>query len=242
SQMGRFETEVLAATDNRVALANVPGHWIDRVHNRKPPKWITLDMDSSVSPTHGAQEDTAWNGHFAACVITRCSRLQPVWPFGTVRPYGQLSHRGTCGWCRVDLQGFAGRTIHCPLSHMLCMCCRQRATTPDTSQPCPDDKVNREFKAQTPNQLCPLTDTAYQLPGNRAAISLTCRHGRTWSILRLSSTSFLERSLAPFQQICFANRLPVNGSRISAIRTVARPYPPAYADGCGFNPLWQNMF
>jgi hypothetical protein len=64
SQMGRFETEVLAATDNRTALADLSGHWIDRVHGRKPPKCITLDMDSSVSPTHGAQEGTAWNGHF----------------------------------------------------------------------------------------------------------------------------------------------------------------------------------
>jgi len=26
-------------------------------------------------------------------------------------------------------------------------------TNPDTAQPCPDDKVNREFVAQTPNQL-----------------------------------------------------------------------------------------
>jgi transposase InsO family protein len=26
-------------------------------------------------------------------------------------------------------------------------------TTPDTSQPCPDDKVNRQFKADRPNQL-----------------------------------------------------------------------------------------
>ena len=55
---------MLAATDNRTALADLSGHWIDRVHGRKPPKCITLDMDSSVSPTHGAQEGTAWNGHF----------------------------------------------------------------------------------------------------------------------------------------------------------------------------------
>ena len=59
SQMGRFETEVLATTDNRTALTDLSGHWIDRVHERNPPNWITLDMDSSVSPTHGAQEGTA---------------------------------------------------------------------------------------------------------------------------------------------------------------------------------------
>ncbi len=64
SQTGRFETEVLAKTDNRAALAEMSGHWIGRVHSAMPPKWITLDMDSSFSPTHGAQEGTAWNGHF----------------------------------------------------------------------------------------------------------------------------------------------------------------------------------
>jgi transposase InsO family protein len=30
---------------------------------------------------------------------------------------------------------------------------RKRTTIPDPSQPCPDDKVNREFTAQAPNQL-----------------------------------------------------------------------------------------
>ena len=32
------------------------GIWIDRVYDRNPPKLIVLDMDSSVSPTHGKQE------------------------------------------------------------------------------------------------------------------------------------------------------------------------------------------
>jgi hypothetical protein len=59
SQTGRFETELLAKADNRAALADLSGYWIDRVHGRKPPKWITLDMDSSVCLTHGAQEGTA---------------------------------------------------------------------------------------------------------------------------------------------------------------------------------------
>mgnify|MGYP000352269754 CR=1 FL=1 len=75
SQMGRFETEVLATTDNRTALADMSGQWIDRVHERKPPKWITLDMDSSVSPTHGAQQGTAWNGHFG------CMCYHPLFVF-----------------------------------------------------------------------------------------------------------------------------------------------------------------
>ena len=50
SQMGRFETELLATNDNRAALADLLGIWIDQVNERKPPKIIVLDMDSSVSP------------------------------------------------------------------------------------------------------------------------------------------------------------------------------------------------
>ncbi len=53
SQMGRFETRWLAASDNLSALADLSGHWIDRVHSRRPPNGIVLDMDSSVSPTYG---------------------------------------------------------------------------------------------------------------------------------------------------------------------------------------------
>ena len=32
---------------------NLPGVWVDRVHEYKPLKRIILDMDSSVSPTYG---------------------------------------------------------------------------------------------------------------------------------------------------------------------------------------------
>ena len=49
SQMGRFETELLASDANVEVLANMNGVWIDRVHDRRPPKMIILDMDSSVS-------------------------------------------------------------------------------------------------------------------------------------------------------------------------------------------------
>lgn len=64
TQMGRFETGTLAMTENRTALADLNGQWIDRFHDRNGLKYIVLDMDSSVSPTHGDQEGTAWNGHF----------------------------------------------------------------------------------------------------------------------------------------------------------------------------------
>jgi len=45
-------------------MADLNGQWIDRFHDRNGLKYIVLDMDSSVSPTHGDQEGSAWNGHF----------------------------------------------------------------------------------------------------------------------------------------------------------------------------------
>ena len=51
SQMGRFEARWLTAEKNQSALADLSGQWIDRVHGRRPPRGIVLDMDSSVSPT-----------------------------------------------------------------------------------------------------------------------------------------------------------------------------------------------
>ena len=42
------------------------GVWIDKVHARRPPTKIILDMDFSVSPTQGEQEGSAHNGHFGS--------------------------------------------------------------------------------------------------------------------------------------------------------------------------------
>src|SRR5919199_1170810 len=58
------DAEWLATETNLAALADLSGAWIDRVHRRRPPDGIILDMDSSESPTHGEQEGPAWNGHF----------------------------------------------------------------------------------------------------------------------------------------------------------------------------------
>ena len=86
SQMGRFETEFLATDDNIAALADLSGAWIDRVHDRHPLKKAILDMDSSVSPTHGAQEGTAYNGHFG------CTCYHPLFVF---------NHMGDLERCRL---------------------------------------------------------------------------------------------------------------------------------------------
>ena len=75
SQMGRFETELLANNENLAALADLSGTWIDRVHDHDPPRRVVLDMDSSVSPTFGEQEGTAYNGHFG------CTCYHPLFVF-----------------------------------------------------------------------------------------------------------------------------------------------------------------
>jgi DDE family transposase len=75
SERGRFETEWLTADANLQALADLSGAGIERVHSRKPPDGIILDMDSSESPTYGAQEGSAYNGHF------RCTCYHPLFLF-----------------------------------------------------------------------------------------------------------------------------------------------------------------
>jgi hypothetical protein len=81
SAMGRFETEILTQSKNLELLMNLAGEWVDRVHQRKSLKQIILDMDSSVSPTYGNQEGTAYNGYF------RCMCYHPLFCFNQ---YGDL--------------------------------------------------------------------------------------------------------------------------------------------------------
>ncbi|UCG59363.1 MAG: IS1380 family transposase [Phycisphaerales bacterium] len=81
SVMSRFETEILSQPQNIEYLMNLPGRWVDRVHSSKPPKEIILDMDSSVSPTYGNQEGTAYNGYF------ECTCYHPLFCFNQ---YGDM--------------------------------------------------------------------------------------------------------------------------------------------------------
>ena len=93
SQMGRFETQWLAAPTNFVALADLSGQWIDLVHGRRPLRGIVLDMDSSVSPTHDEQEMSVWNGHYA------CTCYHPLFVFNQ---FGDLET--LCSACRQRTQ------------------------------------------------------------------------------------------------------------------------------------------
>jgi hypothetical protein len=64
SEMSRFETEMLSSGPNLTALMNLSGTWIDRVQECVPLDKLILDLDSSVSPTHGEQQGSAYNGYF----------------------------------------------------------------------------------------------------------------------------------------------------------------------------------
>ncbi|MHC4750227.1 MAG: IS1380 family transposase [Planctomycetota bacterium] len=81
SVMSRFETEILAQPENLVFLMNLPGMWVDTVHKRTQPEQIILDMDSSVSPTYGNQEGSAYNGYF------ECTCYHPLFCFNQ---YGDM--------------------------------------------------------------------------------------------------------------------------------------------------------
>ncbi len=48
--MRRFETEWLTSGENLVALADLSGHWIDRVHTGQPARTIVLDMGFECQP------------------------------------------------------------------------------------------------------------------------------------------------------------------------------------------------
>jgi hypothetical protein len=75
SHMARFETDVLADPSHVDALMNLSGKWVDRVRERKSVRELILDLDSSVSETYGAQEGTAYNGHFG------CTCYYPLFCF-----------------------------------------------------------------------------------------------------------------------------------------------------------------
>jgi len=67
----------------REPFCSCQGQWIDHVRGRRPSRGIVLDMDSSVSPTHGERENSVWNGHYA------CTRYHPLFVFNQ---FGDLEH------------------------------------------------------------------------------------------------------------------------------------------------------
>src|ERR1700730_3731462 len=45
SQMGRFETKWLSRPENLAALADLPGQWIDKIPQRRPPRYEFLEAE-----------------------------------------------------------------------------------------------------------------------------------------------------------------------------------------------------
>src|SRR5674536_4134 len=64
--VSRFETETLATEQNIEALSSINAVWVEKAIARTNTKKIVLDMDSSESPVHGAQEGSAYNGHYCS--------------------------------------------------------------------------------------------------------------------------------------------------------------------------------
>jgi Transposase DDE domain group 1 len=59
-----FETNVLTEERNYQGLARLNTALSQHAATRSPNRRVTLDIDSSESPVHGAQEQSAYNGHF----------------------------------------------------------------------------------------------------------------------------------------------------------------------------------
>src|SRR6516164_123451 len=67
--------DVLAEYEARIAALTCLASGSTLCTSRRPPRGIVLDMDSSVSPTHGEQEMSVWNGHYA------CTCYHPLFVF-----------------------------------------------------------------------------------------------------------------------------------------------------------------
>ena len=118
SQMGRFETRWLTGQRNLAELADLSGQWIDRVHARRPPRGVVLDMDSGVSPTHGDQEMSVWNGHSA------CTCYHPLFVFNQfgdlercARRPGTAAVLAVCG-TKSPCPGRVGVLAECALADL----------------------------------------------------------------------------------------------------------------------------
>src|SRR4029453_5034602 len=64
SRLHWFETDVLREERNYQGLARLNTALIQYAAARSATQRLTLDIDSSESPVHGAQEQSAYNGHF----------------------------------------------------------------------------------------------------------------------------------------------------------------------------------
>ena len=78
SQVARVATDILSTSENIGTLMDLAGQWIDQVRRCQPMKEIILDLDSSVSPTHGIRKEPHCNGHFGCRCLPSLVLFQPV--------------------------------------------------------------------------------------------------------------------------------------------------------------------
>jgi hypothetical protein len=102
SEMSRFETEMLSSKKNLTALMDLPGIWIDSVHECALLDKLILDLDSSVSETHGDQQGSAYNGYF------ECMCYHPLFLFNQLGDLERAmlrrgNHNSAKFWRRVLL-------------------------------------------------------------------------------------------------------------------------------------------
>lgn len=73
--VGRFETEILSAEENREGLTALNAAWVSTAMAHTNTKRLILDLDSSASPVHGEQEGAKYSGHY------RSVRYHPLFCF-----------------------------------------------------------------------------------------------------------------------------------------------------------------
>jgi hypothetical protein len=112
SEMGRFETGMLAQRGNLNALMELSGRWIDRANGRTEQKKVILDLDSSESPVYGEQGVRPAMATSDAMVIIRLSASTFRWRRSPYRAaFSQRSFVGSVGYaqCRSDGTGSGQR-------------------------------------------------------------------------------------------------------------------------------------
>ena len=83
SQMGRFETELLATDENVEALVDMNGVWIDKVHDRHPPKmprsFSTWTAASARPMANKREQRTMVTSAVPATIRYSCSTSSATW-------------------------------------------------------------------------------------------------------------------------------------------------------------------
>ena len=78
SQMGRFETQWLAAPANLSALADLSGQWIELVHGRRPPARYRARHGFKRKPDARRAGDERLERPLCLCLLSPAVRIQPV--------------------------------------------------------------------------------------------------------------------------------------------------------------------